>query len=72
MDNPFYKNYGPIKISEILKILRLDDFKLTTDQDIIDVKDLVTAQKNEITFLNSKKYFGKNVVRIIILKFFQY
>ena len=25
MVNPFYKNHGPIKISEILKILRFDD-----------------------------------------------
>ena len=56
MSNHFYKNYGPVKISEILNILRLDSFKLSSDQDISDVKDLVSAQKNEITFLNSKKY----------------
>ena len=56
MVNPFYKNHGPVKITEIQKILRLDDFKLSTDQDISDVKDLVMAKKNEITFLNSKKY----------------
>ena len=62
MSNQFYKNHGPVKISEILNILRLDDFKLSTDQVIYDVKDLVTAQKNEITFLHSKKYenFAKN------------
>ena len=56
MVNPFYKNHGPVNITEILRILRLDDFKLSTDQDISDVKDLVMAKKNEITFLNSKKY----------------
>ena len=56
MVNPFYKNHGPVKISEILNILKLDDVKLLIDQDIFDVKDLVAAQKNEITFLHSKKY----------------
>ena len=54
MVNPFYKNHGPIKISEILKILRLDDFKFSTDQDISDVKDLVMAKKNEIKVINQE------------------
>ena len=56
MSNSFYKNHGPIKMSEILNILKLDNFKLHVDQNISDVKDLATAQKNEITFLHSKKY----------------
>ena len=56
MVNPFYKNHGPVKISEILNILKLDDLKLSSNQEISDVKDLVNAQKNEITFLHSKKY----------------
>ena len=62
MVNLFYKNCGPVKISEILNILELGNFKLSTNQDIFDVKDLVTAKKNEITFFHSKKYenFAKN------------
>ena len=56
MSNPFYKNHGPVKMSEILNILNLDNMKLFNDHSILDVKDLTTAQKNEITFLHSKKY----------------
>ena len=56
MDSSFYKNYGPIKISEILSILKLKNYKLPNDMDILDVKDLLFAQKNHITFFHSKKY----------------
>jgi len=61
MTNPFFKNNGPFKISDILQLLDLDDFNIDNDQKIIDIKDLFTSKKNEITFFHSKKY--KNVAK---------
>ena len=62
MDCSFYKNCGPFKISKILTILNLKHYQLTNDENILDVKDLISAQKNHITFFHSKKYesFAKN------------
>ncbi len=56
MNSPFYKNHGPIKISEILSILKLKNDQLLNDDNISDVKDLTSAKKNHITFFHSKKY----------------
>ncbi|MDA9927927.1 UDP-3-O-(3-hydroxymyristoyl)glucosamine N-acyltransferase [Candidatus Pelagibacter sp.] len=56
MINPFFKNNGPFKISYILELLSLDDLKINNDQEIIDIKDLFTSKKNDITFFHSKKY----------------
>ena len=56
MINPFFQNHGPFKISDILKLINLDDFKIIDDQKIIDIKDLFTSEKNDITFFHSKKY----------------
>jgi len=56
MINPFFINNGPFKISDILQLINLDDFKIDNDQEIIDIKDLFTSQKNDITFFHSKKY----------------
>jgi UDP-3-O-[3-hydroxymyristoyl] glucosamine N-acyltransferase len=56
MINPFFKNNGPLKISDILQLINLDDFKITNDQKINDIKDLSTSEKNDITFFHSKKY----------------
>ena len=61
MINPFFKNNGPFKISEIAQIINLDNFEIANDQKIIDIKDLLTAEKNDITFFHSKKY--KNIVK---------
>jgi UDP-3-O-[3-hydroxymyristoyl] glucosamine N-acyltransferase len=58
MINPFFRNNGPFKISDILHLINLDDFKIDNDQEIIDIKDLFTSQKNDITFFHSKKYKG--------------
>jgi UDP-3-O-[3-hydroxymyristoyl] glucosamine N-acyltransferase len=62
MQHPFFKNEGPFKISDILRILNLDNVDLDLDQNITDIKDLVTSNINEITFFHSKKYknFAKN------------
>jgi UDP-3-O-[3-hydroxymyristoyl] glucosamine N-acyltransferase len=56
MINPFFKNNGPFKISDILQLINIDHLTITDDQKIIDIKDLFTSKKNEITFFHSKKY----------------
>ena len=56
MINPFFKNNGPFKISDILQLINLDDFKTDNDEKIDDIKNLFTSQKNDITFFHSKKY----------------
>ena len=56
MINPFFKNNGPFKISDILQLLNIDDLKIDHDQKINDIKDLLSSQKNDITFFHSKRY----------------
>ncbi len=56
MFHPFFKNYGPISISDIQKLLNIQNEKLKNDQKITDIKDLYTANNSEITFYHSKKY----------------
>ena len=56
MKNPFFKNYGPFKIKDLLKELNLDNSNFTNDEIILDIKDLVTSSKNHLTFFHSKKY----------------
>ena len=56
MDNPFFKNNGPFKISDILKELKLVNDQNIQNQNVIDIKDLLKSKLNEITFFHSKKY----------------
>ena len=56
MINPFFKNNGPFKISDILQQINLDDLKIDNDLEIVDIKDLFTSKRNDITFFHSKKY----------------
>jgi UDP-3-O-[3-hydroxymyristoyl] glucosamine N-acyltransferase len=56
MSNPFFKNYGPFKVSEIFNILNLSYDVSILDHDILNIKDLHTSDKNDITFFHSKKY----------------
>ena len=53
MSNPFFTNYGPFNISEILNILRID-FKTDGNQIVIDVKDLFNAKKIVLHFFTQK------------------
>ena len=55
MTNPFFKNTGPHNINFLLKTINLKNESLPDDE-IIDIKDLNSSEKNEITFLHSKKY----------------
>ena len=56
MLNPFFKNTGPFKISELLKIIKLQDNKIQSNDEILDIKDLNSSDINHITFYHSKKY----------------
>jgi UDP-3-O-[3-hydroxymyristoyl] glucosamine N-acyltransferase len=56
MDNPFFKNNGPYKFSEILDILNLKPDQNNKDLKIIDIKDLQNSKTEEITFFHSNKY----------------
>ena len=69
MINPFFKNNGPFIISDILQLLNLDNPAIVNDQRIVDIKDLLTSDKNDITFFHSKKYKdiiipGENLILI--------
>ena len=55
MVNPFFKNTGPHNINFLLKTINLKNYNLPDDQ-ITDIKDLNSSQKNEITFFHSKRY----------------
>ena len=56
MSHPFFKNYGPILISEILKFLNIKTKSLKVDKEILDIKDLYSSTNSDITFYHSKKY----------------
>ena len=55
MSNPFFKNHGPINISEILKFLNLKSNDLIKDQKVSDIKDLNSAKDTDVTFFSYKK-----------------
>ena len=56
MINPFFQNKGPFKINKILSSIKVENNFENLDSEIFDIKDLVTASTNEITFFHSKKY----------------
>ena len=55
MSNPFFKTQGPFSIRDIYKLLNLKN-TLKEDIKVFDIKDLISADKNCITFFHSKKY----------------
>jgi len=56
MVNPFFRNNGPFKLSEILNELKLKTIKVNGDLNVIDIKDLQNSKLDEITFFHSLKY----------------
>ena len=56
MKHPFFKNYGPFKIINLLKDLKLNNFNDLDNGLVIDIKDLQSAEKEHLTFFHSKKY----------------
>ena len=63
MVNPFFKNNGPFKFSDILKELILKIDEINQDQNVIDIKDLQNSKSNEITFFHSK-----NIKQLLIIQ----
>ena len=56
MQNPFFKNHGPYKIDILLKKIGFNNIENFKKDRISDVKDLINATINDITFLHSKNY----------------
>ena len=54
MINPFFENKGPIKIEEILTQTKLQNKSQYNGINISDIKDLVNASNNDITFFHSQ------------------
>jgi len=55
MVNPFFKNNGPFKILDILKILNIKDINSDKNQKVTDVKDLFTSKSGRYYFFSLKK-----------------
>ena len=60
MFNPFFKNHGPFKISELISLIDCKK-KINLDKEITDINDLNSANNSELTFFHSKKY--KDIAR---------
>tara|TARA_Y100000996_G_scaffold260417_1_gene205015 strand:+ start:116 stop:1096 length:981 start_codon:yes stop_codon:yes gene_type:complete len=56
MSNPFFKNHGPILVSDVLKILEIQIDNNKNNLELNDIKDLYSSNKSDITFFHSNKY----------------
>ena len=56
MLNNFYKKQKNIKLSNILKLLKINNYKGKKNVVVSDIKDILSAKKNEITFFHNLKY----------------
>jgi UDP-3-O-[3-hydroxymyristoyl] glucosamine N-acyltransferase len=56
MINPFFKNKGPFHIDELLRLSSTANPGNFKDNQISDIKDLISASTKNITFFHSKKY----------------
>ena len=56
MANFFFTNYGPFKISQVLECLNLSNENIDQNKQVLDIKDLYSANFTDITFFHSKKY----------------
>ena len=56
MSNPFFKNNGPFKIDKLLKLSNIPNIYNFKKLKIVNIKDLVSAKNDEITFFHKKKY----------------
>ena len=56
MKHPFFKNYGPFKIKDLLDDLKLNNIENFSNDLVHDIRDLQTADKEHLTFFHSKKY----------------
>jgi len=58
MINPFFKNKGPFTIEHLLELSNISNSKNYSGAIISDIKDLVAATKDHITFFHSKNYLN--------------
>ena len=60
MSIPFFKNCGPLTEAYVCDILEIKGS--INNNEIRDIKDLYTAEENDVTFFHSTKYinFAKN------------
>jgi UDP-3-O-[3-hydroxymyristoyl] glucosamine N-acyltransferase len=56
VNNPFFKNHGPFKVKDLVNDISFDKLNILGDDTILDVRDLVSSNKNHLTFFHSKKY----------------
>ena len=56
MINPFFKNHGPFNINDILKKSDVNSAKDYPHIEVTDIKDLFSAEENNITFFHLAKY----------------
>jgi UDP-3-O-[3-hydroxymyristoyl] glucosamine N-acyltransferase len=56
MNNLFFQNKGPLKLGKILNSIKTETNLENIETELIDIKDLVTASTNDISFFHSKKY----------------
>jgi UDP-3-O-[3-hydroxymyristoyl] glucosamine N-acyltransferase len=57
VNNPFFTNYGPFIIKDLLKNYNFKDSESSNDNLVYDIKDLQSAEKQHLTFFHSKKYW---------------
>tara|TARA_B100000963_G_scaffold308561_1_gene284056 strand:- start:401 stop:1375 length:975 start_codon:yes stop_codon:yes gene_type:complete len=55
MSNPFFLNKGPISLFKIYELLKISN-KKKDNFNFSDIKDLLSADKDSITFFHSKSY----------------
>ena len=58
MFNPFFYNHGPFQINKIFELINFNIDNLNYKGSIKDIRDLVTADEDCITFFHSKKYLN--------------
>jgi UDP-3-O-[3-hydroxymyristoyl] glucosamine N-acyltransferase len=56
MSNSFFKNNGPFKIDQLLKLSDIPNRDNFIKIKVTDIKDLANAESSEITFFHSKNY----------------
>ena len=56
MTNPFFKNYGPLNLKDIYKVLEIKNVNYNKRIKIYDVADLNSASNKDISFFHSNKY----------------
>ena len=56
MTNPFFKNYGPLNLKDIYKVLGIKNDNYNKKIKIFNIADLTSASSKDISFFHSNKY----------------